>query len=69
MALLTLNCPTCRKRLTYLPRDGLTLHYRCDEHGLLVFTPLVMLNDDEWLAVDPSPIARDTNHLHTHDAA
>lgn len=41
MVRLTLNCPTCRKWLVYIPVDGLTLHYRCDEHGLWIFTPLL----------------------------
>jgi hypothetical protein len=32
--------------LTYLPFDGLTLHYQCDEHGVVTFTPLVPAADD-----------------------
>lgn len=41
MAHLTLNCPECRRKLVYVPRDGMTLHYRCDEHGLLIIQPLI----------------------------
>ena len=42
MARLTLNCPQCRKQLTYVPLDGLTLYYRCAEHGALILKPLVL---------------------------
>ena len=63
---LTLNCPTCRKWLTYVPLDGLRLHYRCEEHGLLIFTPLVVVRADDPTA----PLAACENaQLHTHDAA
>jgi hypothetical protein len=41
MAHLTLNCPACRRKLVYVPRDDMTLHYRCDEHGLLTLRPLI----------------------------
>ena len=73
MAILTLNCPTCRKRLTHIPLDGLTLHYRCDDHGLLVLRPLVVVKDvveDEgWCHVEAPLSGRDTHQVHTHDAA
>jgi hypothetical protein len=38
--LLSLNCPRCRKQLVYVPLDGLTLHYRCEEHGVWILRPL-----------------------------
>jgi hypothetical protein len=61
----TLNCPTCRKRLIYVPLDGLTLHYRCDEHGLLIFKPLVQLDSiDDAVSVNSTSCQR-----HTSDAA
>ena len=40
MAHLTLTCPQCRKRRVYVPLDGLTLYYRCEEHGVLLLKPL-----------------------------
>jgi hypothetical protein len=66
MSHLTVNCPTCHKRLVYVPLDGLRLHYRCEEHGLLILTPLVVIQTDESLDVAPS-----YRHgaLRTHDAA
>lgn len=65
MAHLTLNCPTCRKQLVQLPQDGLTLHFRCENHGVLVFTPLVQLtsNDEMPRMTLAAP------QFHTHDAA
>lgn len=47
MTHLTLNCPTCRRRLVYVPLDGLTLHFRCDEHGSLIFKPLMQLTPED----------------------
>ena len=41
MGYLTLNCPECRKRLVYVPLDGLTLYYRCSDHGAVILKPLV----------------------------
>jgi hypothetical protein len=62
----TLNCPTCRKWLTWVPLDGLTLQYRCDEHGLWTFTPLVEVAPDESLPVSDCP---GPANLQSHDAA
>ena len=53
MAHLTLNCPRCRKQLVYVPLDGLTLHYRCTEHGAVILRPLVLLESEEMLASAP----------------
>lgn len=47
MAHLTLNCPQCRRRLVYVPLDGLTLYYRCEEHGALILRPLQPAPVDE----------------------
>lgn len=65
MAHLTLNCPTCRRPLVYVPLDGLTLHFRCDEHGSLIFKPLMQLtSQDEAIASHPAASTR-----HASDAA
>jgi hypothetical protein len=40
---LTLSCPVCGRWLEHIPLDGLTLYYRCAEHGELTFRPLVLL--------------------------
>lgn len=66
MAHLTLNCPTCRKQLVYVPLDGLTLHYRCAEHGLLIIRPLNQLRYDEQLPLTTNHAA---SQVQTHDAA
>lgn len=66
MAHLKLNCPTCCKPLVYVPLDGLTLHYRCCEHGLLIFKPLVEIGFDDQLPTFPQ---RDNSRIHAHDAA
>ena len=47
MSLLQLNCPRCRKPLVHIPLDGLTLHYRCAEHGCVILRPLVVIVDDD----------------------
>jgi hypothetical protein len=41
MTHLPLSCPQCEKPLVYVPLDGLTLHYRCVDHGLVILRPLV----------------------------
>ena len=61
MAYLTLNCPQCRKWLVYVPLDGLTLHYRCAEHGLLILRPLMVESEDHSGA--------GMTHMHSSDAA
>lgn len=66
MAHLTLNCPTCRKRLVHVPLDGLTLHFHCDEHGLLIFKPLVQLAADDQAGAQPHATA---SQRRTSDAA
>ena len=66
MALHSLNCPTCRKRLVYVPLDGLTLHYRCAEHGLVIFKPLVIVAD--YGGVNTRPMSA-PEEFHSHDAA
>jgi hypothetical protein len=66
MAHLTLNCPTCRKRLVYVPLDGLTLHYRCEQHGLLIFKPVVQITSDEQM---PPNVMQSSAPHHAHDAA
>ena len=52
MAYLTLNCPQCRKQMTYLPHQGLRLHYHCGDHGVFTYEPLLLLpaNADETVA-------------------
>jgi hypothetical protein len=65
MGHLTLNCPRCRKWLTHVPAEGLTLHFRCDEHGLLIFQPLMLVTAEE--CGDCS--ARDAEPHSAHDAA
>ena len=66
MSHLLLNCPACRKQLTYVPLDGLTLHYRCAVHGLLILRPLV-----EVTAVEPTemPLGCAHDQLAVHNAA
>jgi hypothetical protein len=46
MSYPTLNCPKCRQQLVYVPREGLTLYYRCIVHGPLILRPLVPLDPD-----------------------
>jgi hypothetical protein len=67
MAHQKLSCPRCRRWLTYLPFKGLTLHYRCDEHGLLTFKPLVLVNSADRLDLSDDHEVRSLNS--THDAA
>jgi hypothetical protein len=67
MAHLMLNCPRCRKRLTYVPLDGLTLHFRCEEHGLVVFTPLRLVTAGDQFDVAGSSCAERIRPA--HDAA
>ena len=66
MAHLSLNCPTCRKRLIYVPLDGLTLLYRCEQHGLLIFKPVVQITSDDQIAMNVTPSSAS---LQAHDAA
>jgi hypothetical protein len=47
MTHLPLSCPQCEKPLVYVPLDGLTLHYRCAEHGAIILRPLVLVEPDE----------------------
>lgn len=47
MTRLPLSCPQCEKPLVYVPLDGLTLHYRCVEHGVIILRPLVVVEPDE----------------------
>ena len=63
---LTLSCPTCGKWLVHIPLEGLTLHYRCAEHGVLTFRPLVLLTGDEQSRCG-GPAG--SQELHAHDAA
>lgn len=67
MAHLTLNCPRCRKRLTYVPLDGLTLHFRCQDHGLVIFRPLVLVTDEDEF--DIASVYRTAPIGPAHDAA
>ena len=66
MSHLTLNCPTCYKQLVHVPLDGLALHYRCAEHGLLIFRPLKLVPIDNLYDVN---IVGPATQLHSHDAA
>ena len=63
---LTLNCPRCRKRLVHVPLDGLTLYFRCDEHGTLILRPLVRVDSDEAFTDGHRP---QSHHLRSSDAA
>ena len=69
MAHLMLNCPTCRKPLTYVPLDGLTLHYRCRDHGLLIFRPLVEISHDDQDDRVPTYPRQDEVSMHASGAA
>jgi hypothetical protein len=65
MTQLPLSCPQCEKPLVYVPLDGLTLHYRCVEHGVIILRPLVLVEPDD-------DVARTADHdlpLATCDAA
>jgi hypothetical protein len=66
MSHFTLNCPHCGKWLINIPLDGLTLHYRCEAHGLLVFKPLALVAADD-LATSGGPSG--SSEVHAHDAA
>ena len=46
MAFFKLNCPRCRKRLVHVPHEGLTLHYRCAEHGTIILRPLEEIDEE-----------------------
>ena len=46
MTHLPLSCPQCGKPLVYIPSDGLTLHYRCVEHGAIILRPLMVVEPD-----------------------
>jgi hypothetical protein len=67
MAHLTLNCPQCRKQLVYVPLDGLTLHYRCHEHGSLILRPLMVISSADECHDATATHLR--HQLHTPDAA
>lgn len=64
MAHLTLNCPACRRQLVYVALDGLTLQYRCAEHGLILMRPLI-----EVTGIDEAPASSDARQHPKHDAA
>ena len=66
MTRLPLSCPQCEKPLVYVPLDGLTLHYRCVDHGVVILRPLVVVEPD-----DRNSAEADTPHhpLATWDAA
>ncbi len=66
MAKLLLNCPHCPAPLVYVPLDGLTLHYRCPEHGAIILRPLVMVEADD---ASPMVSAQDHERPQAHDAA
>ena len=65
MSHLRLNCPHCRKWLINIPLDGLTLHYQCEAHGLLILTPLMPVAGDDQTSCGQSG----SSELHAHDAA
>jgi len=66
MTHLPLSCPQCEKPLVYVPLDGLTLHYRCVDHGVFILRPLVVVEpDDEITAAAETP----HHQLPTCDAA
>ena len=66
MMRLPLSCPQCEKPLVYVPLDGLTLHYRCVDHGVVILRPLVVVEPE-----DHSSTEAETPHhqLATWDAA
>lgn len=65
MTHLPLSCPQCEKPLAYVPLDGLTLHYRCVDHGSIILRPLVVVELDD----DINPAAVEHQHqLPTCDA-
>jgi hypothetical protein len=47
MGVFHLNCRRCGSPLIFEPSEGLTLHYRCREHGILVLRPLVEADFDD----------------------
>ena len=47
MTHLPLSCPQCDRPLAYIPSDGLTLYYRCAEHGVISLQPLIVIEPDE----------------------
>jgi hypothetical protein len=49
-----------------VPLDGLTLHYRCAEHGLVIFKPLVVVADRGDGSMHAAPARTE---FHSHDAA
>lgn len=53
MTKLSLNCPHCPAPLVYVPLDGMTLHYRCAEHGAIILRPLVLVESDDVFAPPP----------------
>jgi len=65
MAKLQLNCPHCHAPLVHVPLDGLTLHYRCAEHGAIILRPLVVVEADDVFA----PVPAQHQQLHSNDAA
>ena len=65
MTKLPLNCPHCHAPLAYVPLDGLTLHYRCAEHGDVILRPLVVVEADDVFA----PVPAQTHQLRSNDAA
>ena len=52
MAHLTLNCPHCRRQLVHVPRDSLTLYYRCPEHGAFILRPLKLIDSSDRSGVN-----------------
>lgn len=61
-----LNCPHCDALLVYVPLDGLTLHYRCADHGAVILRPLVVVETDDVFTPVP---AQQHQQLRTNDAA
>ena len=55
MTRLPLSCPQCEKPLVYVPLDGLTLHYRCVHHGLVILRPLVVVEPDDRSRAEAEP--------------
>jgi hypothetical protein len=66
MTRLPLSCPQCKKPLVYVPLDGLTLHYRCVVHGVVIMRPLLVVAPEDELTA----AAETTHHqLASCDAA
>jgi hypothetical protein len=65
MTNLPLSCPQCAKPLVYVPLDGLTLHYRCVHHGVIILRPLVVVEPEDEI----TPTVEHPGHASSYGAA